>query len=105
MPSGQYWGGLKKMAHVSNLFLAVEHRSPMKAVDQTIALADRGVEGCIHGRNGSKRQLLLVDSETLTEFQLAPGVVRENITTAGPTLALFNSRKPVRSWDGLLGVT
>ena len=69
------------MAHVANLFIAVEHHKPMKAVDQAMAIADRGFEGCIHGRHGSERQVLLVDTETLAEFGLEPGIVRENITT------------------------
>jgi MOSC domain-containing protein YiiM len=96
---------LKKMGHVSNLFLAVEHRKPMKAVDRAIALADRGFEGCIHGRNGSKRQLLLVDSETLTEFQLAPGVVRENITTAGLNMAELKPGQRLVIGSAVLEVT
>jgi MOSC domain-containing protein YiiM len=75
------------MAHVSNLFVAVEHRRPMKAVDQAMAIADRGFEGCIHGRHGSKRQVLLVDTETLAECGLEPGIVRENITTVGLNVA------------------
>jgi MOSC domain-containing protein YiiM len=75
------------MAHVSNLFVAVEHRKPVKAVDQVIAVAERGFEGCIHARQGSKRQLLVVDRETLTEFNLAPGVLRENVTTEGLNVA------------------
>jgi MOSC domain-containing protein YiiM len=75
------------MAHISNLFVAVEHRKPMKAVDQAIAIADRGFEGCIHARQGGKRQLLLVDRETLDKFDLVPGVLRENVTTEGLNVA------------------
>lgn len=71
------------MAHVSNLFVALERRKPMQAVHQAIAVADRGFEGCVHGRAGSNRQLLIVDGETLGEFNLVPGIVRENITTTG----------------------
>lgn len=74
------------MAHVSDLFIAVERRKPMKAVDQARALVDEGFEGCLHARHGSKRQLLVVDSETLAEFNLTPGIMRENITTAGLNL-------------------
>jgi hypothetical protein len=75
------------MAHVSNLFVAVEHRKPMKAVDQAMAVADRGFEGCLHSRQSSKRQLLLVDGETLDKFDLVPGVLRENVTTEGLKIA------------------
>jgi MOSC domain-containing protein YiiM len=71
------------MARVLNLFVAVQRRQPMKAVDRVVAIADRGFEGCIHGRPGSERQILLIESETLVEFGLEPGIVRENITTVG----------------------
>jgi len=39
--------------------------------------------GCIHGRKGSQRQILLVDLETLHAMDLLPGSIRENITTEG----------------------
>lgn len=75
------------MAHVSNLFIAVAHGKPMKVVEQVKAIADRGFEGCIHGRQGSKRQVLLVDGETLSEFGLEPGTLLENVTTVGLDVA------------------
>jgi MOSC domain-containing protein YiiM len=71
------------MARVLNLFIAVQRREPMKAVNQVTAITDQGFEGCIHGRSGSKRQILLVESEALEEFSLEPGIVRENITATG----------------------
>lgn len=46
-------------------------------------LGDFGVEGCAHGRAGSPRQVLLVDHESLEALQVAPGRIRENITTEG----------------------
>ena len=46
-------------------------------------VANVGVSGCSHGRRGSKRQVLLVDRETLELMDLQPGIVRENITTEG----------------------
>jgi MOSC domain-containing protein YiiM len=75
------------MAHVANLFIAAERRKPMRAMEQVIAVADQGFQGCIHGRQGSKRQVLIMDGETLAEFNLAPGAVRENITTMGLNIA------------------
>jgi MOSC domain-containing protein YiiM len=59
----------------------------MKAVDNAVAITDKGFEGCIHGRSGSKRQILLVDDETLAEFNLEPGIMRENITIVGLNVA------------------
>ena len=42
-----------------------------------------GVEGCAHARANGKRQVLLMDMETLHKFELVPGLIRENITTEG----------------------
>lgn len=47
------------------------------------AVENSGLEGCAHARPGGKRQLLLVDAETLGSLSLAPGIIRENITTQG----------------------
>ena len=93
------------MAHVSNLFIAVEHRKPMKAVDQATALANRGFEGCLHGRHGSKRQVLLVDTETLAEFGIEPGMVRENITTVGLNVADLKAEQRLVIGGAVLEVT
>jgi len=71
------------VAQVSNLFIAIEHRKPMRSVDEATAIANRGFAGCLHARSGSKRQVLLVDNETLARFSLTPGILRENITTVG----------------------
>lgn len=42
-----------------------------------------GLEGCAHARPNGKRQVLLMDVETLHKFELVPGLIRENITTEG----------------------
>lgn len=42
-----------------------------------------GIKGDLHALPGSSRQVLLIDVETLREFGLPPGLVRENITTLG----------------------
>ena|SRR5690348_9762671 len=93
------------MGHVANLFMAAERRKPMKAVDQVAALADQGFEGCAHGRQGSKRQVLIIDRETLAEFGLMPGVVRENITTAGLNLAQLRTGQRLSVGGAVLEVT
>jgi MOSC domain-containing protein YiiM len=93
------------MGRVANLFIAVERRKPMKAVDEVVALTDQGLEGCVHGRQGSKRQVLLVDSETLAEFDLAPGVVRENITTVGVNIIELRAGQRLVVGGALLEVT
>ncbi len=55
----------------------------MEQLEAAVLVADSGIEGCAHARPGGKRQLLLVDLETLDAMELGPGVIRENITTQG----------------------
>ena len=55
----------------------------MEELGMATLLADNGVLGCAHARTGSKRQILLVDKETLDAVHLEPGIIRENITTQG----------------------
>jgi len=71
------------MPRVQNLFRAPKKHLPMEELSEVRAASDSGFEGCIHGRPGSKRQILLVDRETLEAMDLRPGVLRENITTDG----------------------
>ena len=55
----------------------------MEELQTVQVLENAGFEGCAHQRPGGKRQVLLVDSETLREMNLEPGLIRENITTEG----------------------
>jgi MOSC domain-containing protein YiiM len=93
------------MAYVANLLVAAERRKPMKAVDHVVALEDRGFEGCTHARQGSKRQVLLVDRETLVEFELLPGMLRENITTEGLNVGELKAGQRLGIGSALLEVT
>jgi MOSC domain-containing protein YiiM len=69
------------------------------------AIANRGFEGCVHGRPGSRRQVLLVEGEMLRELGLSPGVVRENITTEGIRLGELESGRRLRIGGAVLEVT
>jgi MOSC domain-containing protein YiiM len=55
----------------------------MEELPRAEVIADAGFEGCTHARPGSKRQVLLVDRETLEAMHLSPGIICENITTEG----------------------
>jgi MOSC domain-containing protein YiiM len=55
----------------------------MEELPEARALEDVGLEGCAHARPQGKRQVLLMDRKTLDFFELAPGIVRENVTTEG----------------------
>src|SRR5262245_20928895 len=59
----------------------------MKGLDEAMAVPGAGLSGCRHSRPRNERAVLLVESETLTEFGLEPGVIKENITTRGIDLA------------------
>jgi MOSC domain-containing protein YiiM len=74
------------VAEVLHLFQLPAHGEPVREYDEVFALENKGFEDCIHGRGGSKRQVLLMDSETLEEFGIAPGRAKENITTRGIAL-------------------
>jgi MOSC domain-containing protein YiiM len=71
------------VANVQNLFRAPKKRVPMEELMEVQALLDEGFAGCAHARPGRKRQVLIMDSETLDAMELRPGIIRENITTSG----------------------
>jgi MOSC domain-containing protein YiiM len=68
---------------VLHLFRAPKRRLPMEELAEILAVEDSGFDGCARARSGSKRQVLLVDNETLELMELRPGIIRENITTTG----------------------
>ena len=81
------------MGEVLHLFTCLVHRFPMQEQEEVEVVKDKGFKGCIHGRSGSRRQVSWMDRETLDKLGLAPGVVKENITSWGldfQTLATGN---------------
>ncbi len=93
------------MAEVLRLWAAVIHRQPMREMDEAEAIADRGLAGCAHGRPGGRRQVLLMDAETLELLGVAPGAVKENITTRGLDLHNLHSGQRLRVGQAVLEVT
>jgi MOSC domain-containing protein YiiM len=71
------------MGEVAHLFRCLVHRFPMEELSEAEAVVNKGLRGCIHGRPGSKRQVSLMDVETLEKLGVAAGLVKENITTRG----------------------
>jgi len=71
------------MPSVLHLFRAPQRRLPMEELSEILAVEDSGFESCAHARPGGKRQVLLVDNETLQLMEIRPGIIRENITTTG----------------------
>ena len=93
------------MAIIRHLFRATKHRLPMEELPEARVIADFGVEGCVHGRTGSKRQVLLVDQESLDAMELAPGIIRENMTTEGLAVNALPLGQRLRIGEATLEVT
>ena len=71
---------------IISMRLCVGSRDPMKEVKEANFITGQGIEGDRHLRSDgrrSNRQVLIMDSETLSHFDLLPGQVRENVTVAG----------------------
>ena len=71
---------------IISMRLCVGSRDPMKEVNGANFITGQGMEGDRHLRSDgrrSNRQVLIMDSETLSHFDLLPGQVRENVTVAG----------------------
>jgi len=92
------------MPEVRNLFLCLVHRFPMKEVEEAEAVRDKGLKGCIHGRPGSKRQVSLIDVETLEKLSIPPGAVKENITTRGWYFRRLEAGQHLRIGGSLLEI-
>ena len=71
------------MARVLHLFRAPKKQEAMKEISAVRVIENVGFDRCAHARPNGRRQVLLVDVETLQKFGLVPGIIRENITTEG----------------------
>ena len=68
---------------ITNLHIARVKGTPSDPVQEATALSGLGLEGDRSAYEGNTRQVLLLDKETLDEYGLVPGQVKENITTTG----------------------
>ena len=93
------------MGEVLRLFIATGHRQPMREIEEVMAIEDRGFEGCVHGRPGSSRQVLLMDSETLADLGVEHGAVRESVTTRGIATARLRPGDRLKLGEALLQIT
>lgn len=90
------------MGEVAHLFRCLVHRFPMEELSEVEAVANKGFKGCIHGRPESKRQVSLIDLETLEKLGVAPGLVKENITTRGIDFRALSAGQILRVGDECL---
>jgi MOSC domain-containing protein YiiM len=76
----------------------------MRPVEAAQAIDSKGLQHDIsYGRQ--KRQVLMIERETLDEFGLPPGDVRENVTVEGIALAGLPAGTLVRAGGALFEVT
>ncbi len=92
------------MPEVANLFLCLVHRFPMKEIEEAEVVQNKGLEGCIHGRPNSKRQVSLMDVETLERLGVRPGAVKENVTTRGLDFQRLEPGQHLRIGGSLLEI-
>ena len=90
---------------IVSLHVATAHRAPMQHPASARALANLGLEGDIHNKPGGKRQVLLMDEETLNAFGLEAGRVRENITTRGIELKTLAPGARLRAGGAVFEIT
>jgi len=68
---------------IVNIHIARVKGTPSNSVQEANAISGMGLEGDRSCAKGNMRQVLLMDKETLDEFELEPGQIKENITTTG----------------------
>ncbi len=94
---------------VKSLGIAVSKLSPMDQVDKIELITGQGIVGDRHLRTDgtrSKRQILLLDIETLIEFGLSERDIKENITVQGIDFSLIKLGNIVRiGMDVVLEIT
>jgi MOSC domain-containing protein YiiM len=77
----------------------------MEELGEVVAVPETGFEGCAHASPGGKRQVLLVDRETLDALELGPGMIRENITADGLNVNGLRVGESLKVGEALLEVT
>lgn len=97
--------GNSSPGRVVALFISPQRGEPMRACERVQAQAGHGFEDDAHARPGGRRQVLLVEAETLRELKVASGAVKENITTEGIRLAALQAGDRLRVDEALLEVT
>jgi MOSC domain-containing protein YiiM len=96
---------IRTVPRVLKLFRAPKRGFPMEELPEVAAIQEFGFEGCSHKSPEGKRQVLLVDRESLDALDLGPGMIRENITTEGLNVNGLQPGESLRVGETLLEVT
>lgn len=92
-------------AKIVALFVNKAHRKPMEPVSRITTVANVGIEGDRHAREGHHRSVLMMRKEDVDRFGVAPGDVREQVTTEGFDLYGPAEGTRVRVGDAVLELT
>lgn len=92
-------------AVVSGIFISQQRHAPSVPLNQTTIVADWGLQDDRKARAGSKRQVYLVDEATLTEVELRPGDLNENLTIRDLDVNALKPGQHVRVGGALLEIT
>lgn len=74
---------------IKGLFIKVRKGQPMQAVPSFVLKKGHGIIGDVNANGISPRQILVTRLEEIDEFKIDAGAIRENITTKGIPLPLF----------------
>ena len=99
------WRLLVMAVSIVSLRLCLGSREPMKEVAQANFITGQGMQGDRHLRSDglrAKRQVLIMDVETLNHFGLEPGQVRENVTLEGLDLSTISAGDRVSLGDDVV---
>ena len=93
------------MATVAGLFTSPGRKSGVSTSHERVrAVAGHGFEGCAHA-NPPKREVLFVSRDHLDELDLAPGVIRENVTVADADVQQWSVGQQVRAGGAVFEIT
>ena len=92
-------------ARVLALFRPGPKGEAMEQLDRVEVLENFGFKGDRKARPGSKRQVLIMASETIRDFGFQPGDLDENITTGGLAVDELPRGQRMRIGDVLLETT
>ena len=92
------------MPTVVALFLCRASRAALDSVERVEAIEDTGLQGDRHAKRDSRRQVLLMEAETLGQLGLRPGDVREQVTVRDLDLERLAPGARIRVGSALLEV-
>ena len=89
---------------ITHLFVKEGRGVPMRSVPEVTAVTGKGLAGDLaFGRE--RRQVLLVGQASLDDFDLQPGMMRENLTVTGMLLDELASGTRLEAGEAILEIT